>query len=56
MQNHEYSDEMKTARKNYYREWRAKHPQNIQEAKKRFWMRKAQQQSNAAEVKNRKDE
>ena len=42
--NKELSNEMKTAKKEYYRNYRRENPEKYKEAQKRFWQKKAQEQ------------
>lgn len=35
------SEEAKAARREYYRQYRAKHPEKVREANRRYWEKKA---------------
>ena len=39
----ELTDKMKSAKKEYYRNYRRKNPEKYKEAQQRFWQRKAEQ-------------
>lgn len=40
----ELTNEMKSAKKQYYRNYRKQHPEKYKEAQHRFWQKKAQEQ------------
>lgn len=42
----ELTDEMKSAKKEYYRNYRRQNPEKYKEAQHRFWQRKAKQELN----------
>ena len=45
-ENDELTNEMKSAKKEYYRNYRRKNPDKYKDAQKRFWQRKAEQENN----------
>lgn len=46
MEKEELSNEMKLAKKQYYRNYRKQHPEKYKEAQNRFWQKKAEEQRN----------
>ena len=42
----ELTDEMKSAKKEYYRNYRRQNPEKYKKAQQRFWQRKAEQELN----------
>lgn len=40
-----YSDAARETRNRYAREWRAKHPDKVKEARRRYWERKAEKEA-----------
>ena len=49
---HNDSKEIREAKRDYYRKWRAEHPEQVQAAQDRFWQRKAVQMRNIAGIQN----
>ncbi len=45
--NDELTNEMKSAKKEYYRNYRRQNPDKYKDAQKRFWQRKAEQKLNS---------
>lgn len=45
-ENDELTNEMKSAKKEYYRNYRRQNPDKYKDAQKRFWQRKAEQENN----------
>lgn len=42
----ELTNEMKSAKKEYYRNYRRQNPEKYKQAQQRFWQRKAEQEQN----------
>ena len=43
------------ARREYHREWRKNHPESVKAARDRFWIKKAAEMKQAAEIRNEEE-
>lgn len=56
MANKKLSDAAREARREYYRKYRETHKERIEENRRRYWERKAGEQSTESEAKNEQEE